>query len=144
MLSQHRRGCSPRSLLHHGRWSGVVNTQVAKSRLTLGFANQRTSLSSIAVAQVPDVLSKAPSRGRPWYPDSLQSLPVSVFQGTYGGLFPGLQEIAQAWPVPWGVPSVILTPHLPEKSSPEKACVGLDSTSSLQLHVSASVSLRSF
>lgn len=42
---------------------------------------------------------------------------------TYGGLFPGLQEIAQAWPVSWGVPSVILI-SLPEKSSPEKVCVG--------------------
>lgn len=66
-------------------------------------------MSFVAVAQVPDVLSKTPSRGRPWYPVSLQSLPGPFFQdyiwrpGSWAaGNCTGLASAL-------GVPSVILT-----------------------------------
>lgn len=72
-------------------WGGVGNTQ-AKSGLTFWFSNPESSL---PVARVPDVLSKAPSLGRLWdtgYP-SKSAWPPSFWRCTWGVWLPGFRKL---------------------------------------------------
>lgn len=85
------------------------NTQVVKSGLTLGFANPETGL---PVAQVQMFFQRLPvwEAMEPRLP-SKPARPPPPTALHMGGLAPGLQEIAQPWPVPCG-------PHLPPGHSP--------------------------
>lgn len=89
--------------------AGVGNTQAAKSGLTFWFSNPESSL---PVARVPDVLSKAPSLGRLWdtgYPSkSAWPPPFGAAHGGSGSLASGsCTTLAHA-----------LRPHLPPWHGP--------------------------
>lgn len=90
-------------------WAGVGNTQVTKSGLTFWFSNPETSL---PVARVPDVLSKAPSLGRPWDTGcpskSACPPPFGAAHGGSGSLASGSYTILAS----------ALRPHLPPWRSP--------------------------
>ena len=103
-------------------WAGVENTQVAKSGLTFWFSNPETSL---PVAHVPDVLSKALSLGRPWdtgYP-SKSACPPFFWCCTWGVWLPGFRKLHNPGQCP-AAPSTTLaqplllgpSPHLPGSS----------------------------
>lgn len=88
---------------------GVGNTQVAKSGLTFWFSNPETSL---PVARVPDVLSKAPSPGRLWDQATLQSLPGPP---PFGAAHGGSGSLASG---SCTTPACALRPHLPPWHGP--------------------------
>lgn len=98
----HERACWQRGRAEEGcgTHSGEVGTN-------FGFTNPETSL---RMARVPDVLSKAPSLGSPW-DGTLQSQPAPpcTLRGGPGSL---LWEVAQPWLVPCSPICCPLSPRL--------------------------------